>query len=330
MFNDASVLITGGTGSFGQRCVATILQRYSPRRVIVFSRDELKQSEMNQRINHPAMRYFLGDIRDEARLRRAFDGVDYVIHAAALKQVPALEYNPGEAIKTNILGSENIVNTALEMGVKKLIALSTDKAALPVNLYGATKLVADKLFISGNSIRGKHRTDFTVVRYGNVLGSRGSVVPMFKKLIEDGVDTLPITDLSMTRFFITLDQGVDFVLKAFERMRGGEILVPKLPSARIVDLAKALAPTLSVKAVGVRPGEKIHEVLCPVDECNRTLEFQNFYLIQPQYLYAQVPRYDINAANEKGSLVSSGFEYRSDSNPNFLSVKQIEELLATA
>ena len=327
IFDDASVVITGATGSFGQHCVREILNSCSPRRLIVFSRDELKQFEMQQKFDQPCMRYFLGDIRDLSRLRSAFEGVDFVIHAAALKQVPALEYNPGEAVKTNILGSENVVTAALEMRVKKVIALSTDKAAMPVNLYGATKLVADKIFTAANNIRGKHRTDFSLVRYGNVVGSRGSVIPLFKKIVNDGGSEIPITHPEMTRFFITLQQGVDFVLKAFERMHGGEIFIPKLPSVSILDLAKAIGPDLKTRVIGIRSGEKLHEVLCPSDLSHRVIEFDSFFIIKPQYIFAQEQDYSTNALNEKGTAVDEGFEYRSDNNPWCLNIKEICELL---
>ncbi|MFV2058977.1 MAG: UDP-N-acetylglucosamine 4,6-dehydratase (inverting), partial [Thiohalomonadales bacterium] len=273
MFNDSSILITGGTGSLGKRLVQTLQQRYKPKRIIIFSRDELKQFEMQQEFNDPCMRYFIGDVRDQERLSQAMDGVDYVIHAAALKQVPAAEYNPMECIKTNIHGAENVIKAAIANDVKKVIALSTDKAANPINLYGATKLASDKLFVAANNMTGRHPTRFGVVRYGNVVGSRGSVVPFFKKLIAEGTDFLPITHSDMTRFWITLQQGVDFVLKNFERMHGGEIFVPKIPSATITDLATSLAPDIPHKVVGIRPGEKLHEIMCPADDSHLTIEF---------------------------------------------------------
>jgi UDP-N-acetylglucosamine 4,6-dehydratase len=254
MFNDKSILITGGTGSFGKRYIQTLLERYRPKRLVVYSRDELKQYEMEQKFHQDCMRYFIGDVRDRDRLIQAMNGVDFVIHAAALKQVPAAEYNPMECIKTNIYGAENVIQAALANNVEKVIALSTDKAANPINLYGATKLASDKLFAAGNNIVGGHRTRFSVVRYGNVVGSRGSVVPFFKQRIADGSDHLPITDARMTRFWITLQQGVDFVLKNFERMHGGEIFVPKIPSVRVVDLARAMAPNLPHRIIGIRPG----------------------------------------------------------------------------
>ena len=268
MFSHKSILITGGTGSFGKQYVRTILANSQPKKLIVFSRDELKQFEMAQEFpdsTYPCMRYFIGDVRDAERLKQAMKGVDYVIHAAALKQVPAAEYNPMECIKTNIHGAENVIQAALAADVEKVIALSTDKAANPINLYGATKLASDKLFVAANNLAGGHRTRFAVVRYGNVVGSRGSVIPLFQKLLRDGSHHLPITDARMTRFWITLQQGVDFVLRDFERMRGGEIFVPKIPSVRIVDLATAMAPAVPVKIIGIRPGEKIHEIMCPAD-----------------------------------------------------------------
>ena len=326
MFNDKNILITGGTGSFGRKYIATILERYSPRRLVVFSRDELKQFEMQQAFgHHDCMRYFLGDVRDRSRLHQAMHGVDYVIHAAALKQVPAAEYNPRECVKTNVHGAENVIDAALTNEVEKVIALSTDKAANPVNLYGATKLASDKLFVAGNNIAGKRRTRFSVVRYGNVVGSRGSVVPFFKKLVSDGVSELPITDERMTRFWITLQQGVDFVLKNFERMYGGEIFVPKIPSVRILDLAKAMAPDLPTKVVGIRPGEKLHEVMCPADDSHLTLEFEDHYVIKPtiKFHHREVD-YAKNAAGESGNPVPFQFEYQSGTNEWFLDVDEIK------
>src|ERR1700688_56092 len=260
MFNDKSILITGGTGSFGKQYVKTILQRFHARKLIIYSRDELKQFEMQQDFPQSCMRFFLGDVRDRDRLIQAMNGVDYVIHAAALKQVPAAEYNPMECIKTNIHGAENVIHAALNNNVEKVIALSTDKAANPINLYGATKLVSDKLFVAANNMVGARETRFSVVRYGNVIGSRGSVVPLFKRQVAGGCDHLPITDANMTRFWITVQQGVDFVLKNFARMHGGEIFVPKIPSMKLVDLASAMAPNLPQRIIGIRPGEKMHEV----------------------------------------------------------------------
>ena len=324
MFNGKSVLITGGTGSFGRKYTATILKRYKPKRLIIYSRDELKQFEMAQEFSDPAMRYFIGDVRDGARLMQAMNGVDYVIHAAAIKQVPAAEYNPMECIKTNVHGAENVIQAAIANNVEKVIALSTDKAANPINLYGATKLCSDKLFVAANNTVGAARTRFSVVRYGNVVGSRGSVAPFFKKLIADGADHLPITHAEMTRFWITLQQGVDFVLKNFTRMFGGEIFVPKIPSIRILDLATALAPGMATKIVGIRPGEKLHEIMCPGDDSHLTLAFNDHFVIRPTIkFYARDVDYLANAMGEKAQPVQVGFEYHSGNNPHFLSVEEI-------
>jgi len=323
MFSDKSILVTGGTGSFGKKFIKTVLARYNPRRVIVFSRDELKQFEMQQEFDSPAMRYFLGDVRDAQRLVQAMRGVDFVVHAAALKQVPAAEYNPMECIKTNIHGAENVINAALENNIKKVIALSTDKAANPINLYGATKLVSDKLFVAANNIAGGHQTRFSVVRYGNVVGSRGSVVPFFKKLIAEGAKELPITDPRMTRFWITLQQGVELVFKSFERMHGGEIFVPKIPSARMTDLAAAIAPNMAPRIIGIRPGEKLHEVMCPADSAHQTLEFADHYVICPAITFIIHVDYKINVLGETGQPVTEGFEYSSGTNPHFLSVVEL-------
>ncbi|MBW7835281.1 MAG: UDP-N-acetylglucosamine 4,6-dehydratase (inverting) [Sphingomonadales bacterium] len=324
MFNGKSVLITGGTGSFGRKYTATILKRYKPKRLIIYSRDELKQFEMAQEFSDPAMRFFIGDVRDGARLMQAMKGVDYVIHAAALKQVPAAEYNPMECIKTNVHGAENVIQAAIANDVEKVIALSTDKAANPINLYGATKLCSDKLFVAANNTVGAARTRFSVVRYGNVVGSRGSVVPFFKKLIADGAEHLPITHEEMTRFWITLQQGVDFVLKNFTRMFGGEIFVPKIPSIRILDLATALAPGMATKIVGIRPGEKLHEIMCPGDDSHLTLAFNDHFVIRPTIkFYARDVDYMANAVGEKAQPVALGFEYHSGNNPHFLSVEEI-------
>lgn len=326
MFNGKSILITGGTGSFGRKYVKTILQRYAPKKLIVYSRDELKQFEMQQEFDQECMRYFIGDVRDRDRLVQAMNGVDLVIHAAALKQVPAAEYNPMECIKTNIHGAENVIHAAIANEVEKVIALSTDKAASPINLYGATKLVSDKLFVAANNVSGGHRTRFAVVRYGNVVGSRGSVVPFFRKQIEIGCDCLPITDRSMTRFWITLQQGVDFVLRNFARMHGGEIFVPKIPSVRVVDLATSMAPHLAHKIVGVRPGEKLHEVMCPADDSHLTLEFDDHYVIKPTIQFSRPVDYLINRLEERGRLVEAGFEYHSGRNPHFLNISEIAAL----
>lgn len=326
MFNDKSILITGGTGSFGRRYVKTLLERYRPKRLIVYSRDELKQFEMQQDYSAECMRYFIGDVRDRDRLIQAMRGVDFVIHAAALKQVPAAEYNPMECIKTNIHGAENVIHAALENNVERVIALSTDKAANPINLYGATKLASDKLFVAANNMAGGHPTTFSVVRYGNVVGSRGSVVPFFRKLIADGADHLPITAAEMTRFWITLQQGVDFVLANFQRMYGGEIFVPKIPSVRIVDLAATLAPRLPARIVGIRPGEKLHEIMCPADDSHLTLEFSDHFVICPTIKFHRADtNYSSNRLGEQGSAVARGFEYNSGTNPRFLNNEEIAQ-----
>jgi UDP-N-acetylglucosamine 4,6-dehydratase len=323
MFDDASILITGGTGSFGRKYVETLLARHKPHRLIVYSRDELKQYEMQQRFHDPCMRYFIGDVRDRDRLVQATAGVNYIIHAAALKQVPAAEYNPMECIKTNIHGAENVIHAALTNQVSHVVALSTDKAASPINLYGATKLASDKLFVAANNVAGGHPTMFSVVRYGNVVGSRGSVVPLFQRLIREGVDHLPITDSRMTRFWITLQQGVDFVLTNFLRMQGGEIFVPKIPSVRVVDVATAMAPGLEQRVIGIRPGEKLHEVMCPSDDSHLTLEFDDHFVISPTIQFARKVDFRTNATGEKGGPVTSGAEYQSGSNPHFLTVEEI-------
>jgi UDP-N-acetylglucosamine 4,6-dehydratase len=323
MFNDKVILITGGTGSFGNQYVRTIVKHYQPRKLIIYSRDELKQFEMQQEFPQPCMRFFLGDVRDGERLIQAMNGVDYVIHAAALKQVPAAEYNPMECIKTNIHGAQNVIQAALANNVEKVIALSTDKAANPINLYGATKLVSDKLFVAANNVAGGHKTRFAVVRYGNVVGSRGSVVPFFKKQIASGCDYLPITDASMTRFWITLQQGVDFVLKNFARMNGGEIFVPKIPSIKIVDLATAIAPHMPQRIIGIRPGEKMHEVMCPADDAHLTLQFDDHYVIKPTIQFSGQMDFSVNGLGETGRPVETGFEYHSGRNSRFLSIDEI-------
>ncbi|MRI34302.1 UDP-N-acetylglucosamine 4,6-dehydratase (inverting) [Endozoicomonas sp. OPT23] len=324
MFNNQSVLITGGTGSFGKLYAKTILERYNPKRIVIFSRDELKQFEMQQEFNHPCMRYFIGDVRDKDRLSQAMRGIDYVIHAAAMKQVPASEYNPMECIKTNIHGAENVIHAALDNNVEKVIALSTDKAANPINLYGATKLASDKLFVAANNMAGGHKTRFAAVRYGNVAGSRGSVVPFFKKMIEEGADHLPITHEDMTRFWISLQDGVDFVLKNFDRMKGGEIFVPKIPSVRIVDLAKSVAPDLEQKIVGIRPGEKLHEIMCPADDSHLTIEFDDHFVLSPTITFRSSDNdFTENKLGETGKPVEQGFEYNSGSNNHFLTISEI-------
>ncbi len=324
MLNNKTILITGGTGSFGKKCTEIILKRYKPERLIIFSRDELKQFEMNQIFSdkeYGCMRYFIGDVRDKERLYRAFHGVDYVIHAAALKQVIAAEYNPFEAVKTNIIGAENVINVAIDQGIRKVIALSTDKAANPVNLYGATKLCSDKLFISGNSYVGQDYSIFSVVRYGNVVGSRGSVIPFFLKQRETGV--LSITDPQMTRFWLTLEQGVNFVLKCLEMSDGGELFVPKVPSMKILDLAEAIAPNSRHEIVGIRPGEKMHEVMITRDDARHTLEFKDYYIIEPEFSWWSNDGHMTN----KAKPVLKDFEYNSGTNPWFLSVNEMREMI---
>lgn len=325
MFNDKTILVTGGTGSFGKKFIKTILERYQPKKVIVYSRDELKQFEMQQTYNSSCMRYFIGDVRDYERLVCAMYHVDYVVHAAALKQVPAAEYNPMECIKTNVYGAQNVINAAINCGVKKVIALSTDKAANPINLYGATKLCSDKLFTAANAMVGDRETKFSVVRYGNVVGSRGSVVPYFKHLVNSGAKALPITDTRMTRFWLKLEDGVDFVLKNFQRMQGGEIFIPKIPSMHLVDLAKAIAPELPIKVIGIRPGEKLHEVMCPSDLYYETLEFADHFVIKPSISFHNID-YAVNAIGEQGKSVPDGFNYNSGNNPVFLTVDQLRRM----
>lgn len=323
MLNGKSILVTGGTGSFGNQFIETVLRRYRPDRLIVFSRDELKQYQMRERFpesEHPSIRYFLGDVRDRDRLYRAFDGVDVVVHAAALKQVPACEYNPIEAIKTNVLGAANIIDAAIDRNVHKVIALSTDKAASPANLYGATKLCSDKLFTAANSYAGAHSTRFAVVRYGNVMGSRGSVIPLFLKLRDTG--TLPITDPRMTRFWITLQQGVDFVLDSLERMRGSEVFVPKIPSMNIMDMARAVAPECDTRVTGIRPGEKLHEVMVPEDDARNTIEFDRYYAIVPSY-----EQYVERWGAEEGRRCPEDFRYSSEINTDWISVERLQEML---
>lgn len=326
MFDGKSILITGGTGSFGKVFIRELLDRYNPKRVIVYSRDELKQFEMQQAYTDDCMRFFIGDVRDAARLEVAMTDVDYVVHAAAMKQVPASEYNPMECIKTNVLGAQNVIDAAIRGGVRRVLALSTDKAANPINLYGATKLCSDKLFAAANNLVGRQDTQFSVVRYGNVIGSRGSVVPYFKKLIAFGAEELPITDERMTRFWITLRQGVDFVIRAFSRMKGGEIFVPKIPSAKIVDIAEALAPGLPIKIIGIRPGEKLHEVMCPADDSYLTIEFEKHYVIQPSISFKSQIDYYRDSEGNQGKKVKDGFEYSSGNNPWFLNKDEIGEL----
>ena len=327
--NGKTMLITGGTGSFGKAFVKMACEEFEPKKLIIFSRDELKQYEMAQafpRERYPFIRYFIGDVRDAERLRMALRGVDYVIHAAALKQVPTAEYNPFECIKTNVLGAENVVNAAISCGVKRVVALSTDKAANPINLYGASKLAADKIFCAAEAMAGDSGTRFSVVRYGNVLGSRGSVAPLFRRLAAEGAADLPITDERMTRFWITLEQGVNFVLSSLEMMKGSEIFVPKIPSTRTSDLASAVAPSLPHRVVGIRPGEKLHEVMVPEDDARSTVELADRYVILPSGHGPRRAEY-----LEAGGLpVADGFSYASDKNPEPLDARGLQTLLAMA
>lgn len=324
MLNHKSVLITGGTGSFGHKFTEHVLHNYRLKKLIIFSRDEFKQFEMAKKFppkDFP-IRYFLGDVRDKARLNRAFSGVDYVIHAAALKQVPALEYNPMEAVKTNVIGADNIIDAAIDSGVKKVIALSSDKAVNPINLYGATKLVADKIFIAANAYAGG-RVKFAVVRYGNVFGSRGSVVPLFMELKRRGIKEFPITDERMTRFWITLEKGVNLILKAIAEAEGGELFVPMIPSMKITDLARAFDPECTFKIVGIRPGEKIHETLISEEDTGKTRIFKNTYLIIPQFFETDA----IRKKYDKYPTVPKGFVYRSDKNENWLTLRELRKIL---
>jgi UDP-N-acetylglucosamine 4,6-dehydratase/5-epimerase len=323
MLNNKVVLITGGTGSFGHKFIETVLKKYKPEKLIVFSRDEFKQSEMAKKYTmekYPSIRYFLGDIRDRNRLKRAFEGVDYVIHAAALKQVPALEYNPTEAVNTNVIGADNIIDAAIDAGVKKVIALSTDKAVSPINLYGATKLVAEKLFIAANAYGGC-RVKFSVVRYGNVVGSRGSVIPLFRDMKKNGIQQYPITDERMTRFWITLEDGVALVLKALAESEGGEVFVPIIPSMKVTELARAIQPKCTFKIVGIRPGEKIHETLISEDESRKVRIFNDCYVILPQFFESP----DVHKKYEKLPSVPEGFVYRSDTNEQWLSISELKK-----
>jgi len=328
MFNNKNILITGGTGSFGNEFVNHILKNYSPERLIIYSRDELKQFEMQKIFKNDCLRFFLGDVRDVDRLNLASKNVDIIVHAAALKQVPAAEYNPNECIKTNINGAQNIIDASIKNGVHKIIALSTDKAANPINLYGATKLVSDKLFVAANNIVGKSNCQFSVVRYGNVVGSRGSVVPFFKNLVNTNISSIPVTDLEMTRFWITLKMGINFVIKSFERMKGGEIFIPKIPSVYIKDVAKSFAPNIPIKIIGIRPGEKLCETLCPMESSNLTLEYKDHYIIQPSInFFDKDIDYSMNCLKETGQQVPEKFEYNSSNNKHFLSVEEIKEFV---
>ena len=328
LFKNKSILLTGGTGSFGKKFIEKLIDNYKFKKIIIFSRDELKQYEMSQKFTDKRLRFFLGDVRDFNRLDMAMKDVDIVVHCAALKQVPAAEYNPLECIKTNINGADNVIKASLSNKVKKIIALSTDKAANPINLYGATKLVSDKLFVAANNIIGKNNSIFSVVRYGNVVGSRGSVLPFFRKIIhENSQNFLPITHKDMTRFWITLDEGVDFVINSIYNMKGGEIFVPKLPSIKIIDLAKSLSTKHKIKIIGIREGEKIHEVMCPLDCAVNTIEFKKYYCIEPSIKFTnKTINYLINKKNEKGKRVKNNFEYNSEKNPHFLSVSELKKL----
>jgi UDP-N-acetylglucosamine 4,6-dehydratase len=331
LFDDQSILVTGGTGSFGRRFIKTILERYNARRVIVFSRDEFKQSVMQEKYEHPALRYFLGDIRDRNRLMQAMEGVDIVVHAAALKQVPALEYNPAEAIKTNVLGTENVVEAALAHNVAKVVALSTDKAAAPVNLYGATKLTAEKIAISANNFAGQRDTRLSVVRYGNVIGSRGSVIPLFQRLLAEGAAEFPVTDPNMTRFLLTLQQSVDFVIDCSARMWGGETFIPRIPSATIGTIAEAIAPGMPHKVVGIRPGEKLHEVLCLPDTAWQTVEYDRHFVVKPSFKFNRIDVDYLTAADgEKGRPVDGEFSYNSRDNDEYISASALRELIEQA
>lgn len=327
LFDNKSILITGGTGSFGKRFIRFILDNYSPNRLIVFSRDELKQFEMQQEFSDSALRYFIGDVRDKERLISATKGVDFVVHAAALKQVPAAEYNPNECIKTNINGAQNVIDACIVNNIDKVIALSTDKAANPVNLYGATKLASDKLFVAANNIAGANGPRFAVVRYGNVVGSRGSVVPFYRKLLAQGCEKLPVTHAEMTRFWITLDEGVAFVVKNFARMQGGEIFVPKIPSIKILDLVQAMSGKKEYELIGIRPGEKLHEIMVPEEMAHHSIEFEDHFVITPAITFFEdTINYMQNKLFEKGQQVSEKFEYHSGTNPHFLSIEELIEL----
>ena len=324
MLNDKSILITGGTGSFGNYFTEYILKHYSPKKIVIYSRDEFKQFNMQQKFADykKTMRYFIGDVRDEARLRRAFEGIDYVIHAAAMKQVPACEYNPNEAIKTNVHGAMNVIEAALDTGVKRVVALSTDKAVNPVNLYGGTKLVSDKLFIAANAYSGHKDTRFSIVRYGNVAGSRGSVIPFFANKIAEGCTELSITDFEMTRFWISLDEGVQLVIKALEEAKGGETFISKIPSFKITELAKAMLPGCALKEIGIREGEKLHEVMITKEDSSHTYEYDKHFVIYPHMEW-----WSPDKAVSGGKLVERGFEYNSGTNTEWLSVEQLQTIL---
>lgn len=325
MIDNHTILVTGGTGSFGTKFIETCLAKYQPKKMIVYSRDEYKQYLMAQRVTDPRVRFFIGDVRDQARLKMAMRGVDIVIHAAALKQVPTAEYNPMECIKTNVMGAENVVSASIDCGVKRVIALSTDKACNPINLYGASKLASDKVFVASNSLAGAQGTRFAVVRYGNVVGSRGSVIPFFEYLIKSGADHLPITDERMTRFWITLEQGVHFVITSLEMMDGGELFVPKIPSMRIVDLANVMAPKLPHKLVGIRPGEKLHEVMISEDDARQTIELADRYMVKPTF-----PWWTSKSYEDRGKPVAASFRYSSDNNTDWLDEERLVTMMREA
>ena len=329
MLNNKRILVTGGTGSFGRMFIKTVLEKYNPQKIIIFSRDELKQYEMQQSNDFfkydKSIGYFIGDVRDLSRLKLAMEGVDIVIHAAALKQVPACEYNPFEAVKTNVIGGQNVIDACFEAGVKKVIALSTDKACAPINLYGATKLCSDKLFIAANSFKGHHNIKFSVVRYGNVMGSRGSVIPYFMKKKKKGA--LPITDERMTRFNITLKKAVDFVIQNLERMWGGELFVPKIPSYRILDLAKAIASECKIEEIGIRPGEKLHEEMITVTDALRTIEFDKYFVIMPTIKLWNEEKFRLESNDKPGKYCEYGFSYNSGENEKFLTVEELRKLI---
>jgi UDP-N-acetylglucosamine 4,6-dehydratase len=332
MFNNKDILITGGTGYFGRNFISHLLKNYKPSKIVIFSRDEQKQyhlqNEFKDHKNKSILRFFIGDVRDQQRLDMAFNKIDIVIHAAALKHVPAAEYNPMECVKTNILGAQNIIESSLRNGVKKVIALSTDKAANPINIYGASKLVSDKLFVAANNLAGKKKVIFSVVRYGNVFGSTGSVVPFFKGILESNLKFFPITDEKMTRFIITIQEGIDFVIRSLQEMKGGEIFIPKIPSMKILDLAKSFSEKYPIKFIGMRPGEKLHEILCPKDSAHLTLEFKDYYIITPSILfYGKKNIFTKNNSGEKGKKVLTDFEYESASNSSYLSVNEIKKML---
>lgn len=329
--DDRSIMVTGGTGSFGRRLVRTILERHKPRRLIIFSRDEMKQYEMEQQFptsKHKCLRYFIGDVRDRERLRRACARVDIVVHAAAMKHITAAEYNPTECIATNILGAQNLIDAAIANNVERVIALSTDKAANPINLYGATKLCSDKLFVAANNLAGHHKTRFSVVRYGNVVGSRGSVIPLFKKLHAEGVREFPLTHAEMTRFLITLGQGVDFVIQSLATMTGGEIFVPKLPSVKVVDIVSAIDPKATHRIVGIRAGEKLHEVMIPLEESRNAVDMGSYYVLQPSHHWWNVDAF-LERFRGRGKPVTTDFEYASHTNSWWLKLDEVRHLVET-